>query len=209
MKLKSLFNAVISKGIAQDPRGKARVEQELKRLKKDYAELSSSEQKEFDPERLTNPYSDTRILHGSGEEEIRSILVGIDIDVGEVLLAHTLRGQNKKIDLILAHHPEGRALAALHQVMYMQADIACLRGVPVTVADKLLQERIDEVERRLLPVNHTKTADAARLLDIPLMCCHTPADNHVSSFLQRLFEKKGPETVKEIMNIIKEIPEYR
>jgi putative NIF3 family GTP cyclohydrolase 1 type 2 len=73
----------------------------------------------------------------------------------------------------------------------------------------MMQERIDEVERRLLPVNHTKTLDAARLLDIPLLCAHTPADNQVASFLQRLIAKKRPDTVGEILELLKAIPEYQ
>ncbi|MFH1062611.1 MAG: NGG1p interacting factor NIF3 [Candidatus Omnitrophota bacterium] len=209
MKLKKLYDLVIANGMRKDPRGSSIVAKELKALKVKYAALSKKQAEEFDIERLKNPYSDTRILHGSGNETIRNVLIGIDIDVGEVLLADRLIQKGKKIDLIIAHHPEGSALAALHQVMYMQADIVHLHGVPITIAEDLIKNRISEVERRLLPVNHTKTQDAARLLNIPLLCVHTPADNHVVCFLEQLFEKKNPETLEQIIDILKSIPEYQ
>ena len=34
---------------------------------------------------MQNPYSDSRILFGKSDEEIGSILAGIDIDVGEIM----------------------------------------------------------------------------------------------------------------------------
>ncbi len=209
MKLKKLYELIIEKGIVQDPRGIEGVKKELKRIKKQYESLNEKEKAEFDIERLDNPYSDTRILNGAGDEEVKKILVGIDIDVGEVILADRLREKGQQIDLIMAHHPEGRALAALYQVMYMQADIACLKGVPINIAEDLMQGRIAEIERRLLPINHTKTQDAARLLNIPLVCAHTPADNSVTSFLERLMKKERPETVGEVIDILKRIPEYQ
>ena len=193
----------------QDPRGKSFVKELLNKAKKEYEALEKNEKEYFNKDRLLNPYSDTRILNGSGTEEVKSVLVGIDIDVGEVLLADRLNDKSKKIDLIIAHHPEGAALAALHRVMYMQADIATNLGVPVNVADSILQNRINEVERRLLPVNHTKAIDAARILGIPMMCIHTAADNCVTSFLQRSLDKKKPKTLEEIMDILNEVPEYK
>ncbi|MBU0634546.1 MAG: NGG1p interacting factor NIF3 [Candidatus Omnitrophica bacterium] len=209
MKLKELYELVIDKGIEQDPRGKERVNKQLQSLKKRYEELALKEKEEFDVERLKNPYSDTRILYGDVNKKIKRVMIGIDIDVGEVLLADRISEKGKEIDLIISHHPEGRALAALHQVMHMQTDIINMCGVPITVAESLLTKRISEVERKLLPVNHTKTIDAAKLLDIAFMCVHTPADNHVTSFLQKLIDKKNPDTIGDIIGLLKTIPEYK
>jgi putative NIF3 family GTP cyclohydrolase 1 type 2 len=69
--------------------------------------------------------------------------------------------------------------------------------------------RIKEVERRLLPANHSRAVDAARLLGIPFLCLHTPADNMVTSYLQRLFDEKKPYLVADVMSILKDIPEYK
>ncbi len=41
------------------------------------------------------------------------------------------------------------------------------------------------------------------------MCVHTPADNHVASFLQKLFNRKKPDTVGEVLDILLDIPEYQ
>jgi len=40
------------------------------------------------------------------------------------------------------------------------------------------------------------------------MCIHTPADNHVSDYLQRLFDEKKPETLEDVLKLLKSIPEY-
>jgi putative NIF3 family GTP cyclohydrolase 1 type 2 len=209
VKLKKIYEIAIEKGIENDPRGKFEVSKQLKQLKKKYDSLSDKQKQDFDSESLTNPYSDTRILHGAGNEDVKCVLVGIDIDAGEMVLADRLIQKGKKIDLVISHHPEGRALAGLYRVMNMQSDIMHLQGVPINVAESLMQERISEIERRLLPANHTKTQDAARLLDIPLICLHTPADNQVVWFLNRLFKKEKPETLIQILEILRGIPEYQ
>ncbi len=209
MKLSEFYKNAISIGIQNDPRGKDFVFNELSRRKKDYEELKPKEKEVFDLEQLENPYSDSRILHGTGDEEINTVLAGIDIEVGEILLAEALKNKGVSIDLIISHHPEGRAYANLYSVMYMQADILHRFGVPINIAESLMEGRIKEVERKLMPVNHTRAVDAARLLNIPFMCLHTPADNMVATYLQRLFDDKKPYLVEDVIGLLKEIPEYK
>ncbi|MDP8262536.1 MAG: hypothetical protein P9M13_04440 [Candidatus Ancaeobacter aquaticus] len=209
MKLKDFYKFVINEGVAVDPRGKKGVADELKRVKDGYDDLPSWKKDIFDKILLTNPYADTRILHGNPEMDVKTILVGIDIEMGELLLADRLNQKGTKIDLIMAHHPEGKALAGLYQVMYLQADVLNKYGVPINVAEGLMAERIKEVRRRLLPVNHTRAVDGARLLDLPFMCAHTPCDNHVVDYLQKLLNKKKPRVLKDIVEMLEEIPEYR
>lgn len=208
MILRNLYQKAIETGMANDPRGRDAVLQELERLTKDREELKQDEKDLFDADSLTNPYSDSRILHGSGDEEIGQVLVGVDIEVGEILLADTLRNRGQKIDLVLAHHPEGRAFANLSAVMHMQSDILSLFGVPINIAEDLMEGRAKEIERRLMPVNHTRAVDAARLLNIPFLCLHTPADNMVVTFLQRLFDEKKPHNLGDLFDLLKAIPEY-
>jgi len=209
MKLKDLYRNAVKTGIENDPRGKDAVLKELERRKKEFDELKPEEKEFFDQDSLQNPYSDSRILFGTGDEKIKSILVGIDIEVGEILLADSLRSKGRRVDLLLSHHPEGRAYANLYTVMHMQSDILNRFGVPINIAEGLMEGRIKEVERKLLPVNHTRAVDAAQLLDIPFMCIHTPADNMVTSYLQRLFDEKKPYFVGDVLDILKSIPEYR
>lgn len=208
MKIKEIFEKAIKRGIELDPRGVDEVRKELEHTKKEFDKLKDDEKKTFDAASLVNPYSDSRILYGDPEREVKRILLGIDMEVGEVLLADRLTGRGKKIDLIISHHPEGRAMARLSDVMDMQSGILLKYGVPINVAEDIMEERIKEVERRLMPVNHTRAVDAARLLDIPIMCIHTPSDNAVTDHLQRLFDGKKPDYVSDIMDLLKDIPEY-
>jgi len=207
--LKELYNKAISTGIENDPRSKEFVLKELESRKKDFEKLKDDEKEFFDSETLNNPYSDSRILNGTGEEKIKSALIGIDIEVGEILLADSLKAKGKGVDLLLSHHPEGRAYANLYSVMQMQSDILHRFGVPINIAEDLMEGRIKEVERRLMPVNHTRAVDAAKLLGIPFMCLHTPADNMVANYLQKLFDEKKPYKISDVMDILKGIPEYK
>ncbi|MDD4980532.1 MAG: NGG1p interacting factor NIF3 [Candidatus Omnitrophica bacterium] len=166
--------------------------------------------REYDPRRKAriNSYADTAILHGSPDTDVKKILVGIDIEVAELLLADKIR-REKGLDLVLAHHPEGRAHAAFYEVMQLQVDMLARVGIPKKVAQELVDERKREVERRVLSANHMRAVDAARLLGMPFMCVHTPADNHVSHFLEALFKKEKPARVEYILDILNGIPEYK
>lgn len=209
MKIKDIYTKAVQRGIELDPRGKVQVEAELKRVKKDFDELKEEKKKYFDKERLINPYADTRILYGGHDRDVKTVLAGIDMEVGEVLLADRLRNSGKPIDLIISHHPEGRAMAALYEVMNMQSGILLKYGIPINIAEDLMSDRIQEVERRLLPANHTRAVDAARLLDMPFMCIHTPSDNAVANYLQKVFDEKKPDYISDIIDILKDIPEYK
>jgi transcriptional regulator of met regulon len=180
MKLAHLYNQVVKFGIDRDPRKKP----------------------------LKNPFSDTAILFGKPDTQIKKILVGIDIEVADLLLAERIR-HRQGLDLVMSHHPEGPAYAALYQVMQLQVDMLVRLGISLKVAQELVDERKREVERRILPQNHMRAMDAARLLELPFMCVHTPADNHVYSFIKTLLEKNKPRIVQDIIDILMEIPEYK
>ena len=208
MKIREIYQLAIERGIEKDPRSRDAVLKLLEQEKTNYDGLKDDEKKEFDQDRLFNPYGDTRVLYGDPELEVSRVLCGIDIEAPEVLLADRLNSKGNQIDLIIAHHPEGKALAALHQVMSLQEDVLAQFGVPINVAEGIMDSRISEVKRALLPVNHNRSVDAARLLNIPLMCIHTPADNHVNTFLQSLLDERQPETLEDVVKLLKEIPEY-
>jgi len=209
VKLIDIYRNVVNFGMEMDPRGKDSVKRELLRAKKEYEKLNAKDKEFYDKERFSNPYSDTRILLGKEDKEIKTLLAGIDIEVPEVILADRLSEKGEKIDLLLAHHPEGMALAGFFNVMYMQIDILNRIGVPINIAESLMSERIKEVERKVLPVNHTRAVDAAKLLDISFMTCHTPADNCVATYIQNLIDKKKPYTLGDIVDMLRDIPEYK
>lgn len=210
MKLEALYRKAIETGIANDLRGREEILRLLEAEKTRFDKLADGEKEDFDGNRLFNPFADTRILSGDLGVEVRTAIVGIDMEVGELLLAYILnRDRDAKIDLVIAHHPEGYALARLHDVMRLQADLLAACGIPVAVAEQLMEKRIGEVERRIMPVNHERAVDAARVLGLPMMCVHTPADNCVTNFLTRLFLEKAPRTLGDLVGLLKEIPEYR
>jgi putative NIF3 family GTP cyclohydrolase 1 type 2 len=209
VKIQEFYEFAIQAGIDADPRGRAVVEAELGEARKGYEELKPDDKAAFDLEKLKNPYADSRILYGNPEQEIQTVFVGIDIETPEILLADRLNQKGAGIDLVLAHHPEGRAYANFYEVMKMQADILNRFGVPINVAESQLGSRMKEVERSLLPVNHTRPVDAARLLDIPILCLHTPADNMVATYLQSIFDREPPVRLKDVVRLLKTIPEYQ
>ena len=210
MRLKEMYETAFRVGMAADPRGSEGVARVLERAQKDFDKLAEDERWEFDTECLVNPYSDTRILHGDPETEVSTILVGIDLEVGEVLLADRLREKGRPVDLMLAHHPEGRALARLEEVMGLQADVWRTFGVSIAYGDAVMSDRMAEVTRLLRPRNNEQTVGAAKLLDIPYMCCHTPADNNVNAFVQARCDELGVDSrIDELLDMLKSIPEYR
>lgn len=209
MKLKDIYALAVKMGIESDPRGKEGVEKLLARRKKAYDELPKSKKEEFDTEDLANPYTDSRIFWGDPEMEVDSIMAGIDINAAEVLLADRLNQKGESIDLLLTHHPEGASLASLHEVMDVQADIWAKYGVPINIAEGVMHERIREVQRRFSPVNHAEAIDAARLLGLAFMGMHTVTDNLVHEYMEQLFEKAKPETVGDVLDVLKKEPEYK
>jgi len=206
MKIKEIFDLAIKMGIKSDFRGQKGVEKFLERKKQKYEKLSAERKEDFDTESLENPYLDSRILNISEDKEIKKILVGIDIGPAEILMAKEIGN----IDLIISHHPLGKALAHLADVMDLQCDVLNQYGVPINIAEGLMKKRISEVARGVNSINHQRTIDAARILKFNLINCHTPCDNLSANFLKNKIEKnKEIETVGDIIKILKEIPEYQ
>jgi hypothetical protein len=181
MKLSRFFELALRYGIAADPRrGRG----------------------------VRSGYADSAILNGPLSADVRRILVGIDIDTSELLLADHIR-QRSGLDLVMSHHPQGRALAGLYGVMQMQVDILRSTGIPAVVAQSFLDERRLQVRRRLLSANHNRSVDTARLLKIPFVCCHTPADNHAFGFISSVLARAKPALLKDVIDVLLDIPEYR
>jgi putative NIF3 family GTP cyclohydrolase 1 type 2 len=205
MKLREIYNLSVQMGIDADPRGRNGAEKALLKAKERYEKLDEKEKEYFDTETFTNPYSDTRLHFGNPELEVKKILAGIDIEGDELIVAKNLGD----IDACIAHHPRGIALARLHDVMPLQADVLNQYGVPINVAEALLHTRISEVGRGLSASNHYRALDIARLVEMPYMCAHTIADSLVFQFLRQYVEGERIDTVGEVLDTLLEIPEYR
>ncbi|MFH1291946.1 MAG: NGG1p interacting factor NIF3 [bacterium] len=206
--VKQIFELGIQMGIKADPRGMNGVKEYLERIKKGYGDLKPKDKKYFDKERLVNPYSDSQIHLSDGKTTVKRVMAGIDIDEGEILLASQLNERDKKIDLVISHHPIGKGLADLHAVMDLVVEIYEQNGVPVHVAEKLMEERIKEVGRGVHPVNHYQVIDIARLLKLNLINTHTITDNLVNDYLVKYLAKKKPRTIGDLVDALLEIPEY-
>ncbi|MHB8050124.1 MAG: NGG1p interacting factor NIF3 [Coriobacteriia bacterium] len=208
MRLGDIYRTAVETGIEADARSRDEIDHVLAAASKELKELPDDEKHLFDRERLTNPYDDTRICVGDEDLEVRGLITGIDMEVGEVVLADRLRERGAPIDLVFAHHPEGPGYANLHRVMHMQADLWAARGVGIGVADAMIAPRAEEIRRRIMPVNHYRAIDAARLLGFASMSCHTPADNNVNRFVQRLIDGEVPRTLGDLVKLLRSVPEY-
>lgn len=205
MTIKEIHNLAIQMGIQSDFRGESGVKRFLDVKKEQYEKMNEKEKEGFNIESLENPYLDSGIHNISEDKNIKKVLVGVDIDTAELLLAKQL----KDIDLVICHHPIGKSLAYLSDVMHLQCDVLNYYGVPINIAEGLMRERIDEVSRGTSSKNHQKVVDSAKLLDINLMNVHTPCDNLAAQFLKIFIDSKQPRTLGELMDTLKRIPEYR
>ncbi|OGJ57172.1 hypothetical protein A3H22_03550 [Candidatus Peribacteria bacterium RIFCSPLOWO2_12_FULL_55_15] len=208
MKLKTFFQRAVEIGISADPRGKTLVAKMLRKEQERQKKLEGKEKELADEERTWNPYADSRIINGTGEEEVRHFMVGIDIETQEILLADRLRERGETIDCIFIHHPEGRPLADLGHVMSIQIDVLGCIGVPENQAEWPLGPRIDRIHRSIHADNLFRTERAAELLNFPAFCCHTVTDNLVYQFIEKTICKKKYDDCGEILNTLLDIPEY-
>ncbi|OGZ17635.1 MAG: NGG1p interacting factor NIF3 [Candidatus Nealsonbacteria bacterium RBG_13_37_56] len=205
MTIKEIYSLAVQMGINSDFRGEQGVRRFLDIKKKLYEKMDEREKNEFDRDALENPYLDSGIHHIADDKEIKKVLVGIEIEPAEVLMAKELGN----IDLIIGHHPIGKGLAHLADVMSLQCDVLNYYGVPINIAEGLMREKIEEVARGVSCRNHQRTVDAAKLLNQNLINIHTPCDNLAAKFLKDLIEQKKPETLGELIDLLKEIPEYK
>lgn len=211
MTTQQIYELAVQMGMKADLRGATGVKKYLERAKKKYEKLDKEAKEEFDKEKLANPYSDTRVLVDTsavlstgGKKQIKKVLAGIDMEGAEILLADKLNA-----DLIISHHPEGKALADLHSVMDLQSAVLADYGVPINIAEAVLKPRISEVSRGILPINHNKNVDIAKALKLDFICTHTIADNLGANFILQILKKKKLEMVGDVVAMLKDIPEFK
>lgn len=208
VKLKKFHEFAVGEGIKEDPRSEQRIEKILEDRKKKYEKLEGPKKEMYDEGRLDNPFDDSKIVYGS-EEDVEKLAVGIDMEVQEVLLIDRLNEKGENIDGIISHHPEGRAMANLHEVIGLQIDVLTEGGIPVSQAEALVRPRCEEVKKSIHPGNHPRTPKTTKLLNIPFMTLHTIADNHAYSFVDEYLDDKNPETLEDVIDVLLELPEYK
>lgn len=141
-------------------------------------------------------------------ENIKKIAFGVDIDVAEIMLAKELG-----FDCVITHHPQGTHRVDLYKVMDNQIDRMVKAGVPINKAQKVLAERKGQVDRGMHVTNYDRAANAAKMLKMPFLAIHSPADLLVESYLQGYLDQElsaKPEALtKDIIELLLEIPEYK
>lgn len=141
-------------------------------------------------------------------EGIKKVLFGVDMETPEILLAKELG-----VDCVISHHPmSGRPVVDFHKVMEIQIDKMMEFGVPINKAQKVLRKKIGKVEREMHVKNYDRAISAAKLLNMPYLNIHVPADiiteNYVQTFLNNKFKDKPKKKLKDIIQALKEIEEY-
>lgn len=209
MKIFDVYRLAIEIGIRNDPRPKGEVDLALKEAKEAFDGADGVKKQYFDQERLWNPYADSRFSWGDRDAEVSKLMWGIDIGTGEVLLADRLREKDSGITGIVGHHPLGLAKTPFPEVMGMQTEMYHECGIPINVTEGLMKPRMAEVSRAVMGSNYNQAVDAARLLGIPIMNIHSPADNCVQKFLENEFREHEPKYVGDIVDHLMTIPEYQ
>ena len=202
--IQQILDLAIKMGRRADPREEKEIDKQLSQIKRNYQRLSSKEKSFYPQEKLVNPYPDSLIHYGDPQQPIKKILVTIDATEGKILIARELG-----VDLIISHHPTGKSLTLLAEVMKLQFYVYEKFGVPINIVEGLTRRRIEEVRRSIHAVNHYLPVDTARLLKVNLMNIHTPTDNLVFNFINQVVKKGKPEFVADIVRLLFQIPEYQ
>lgn len=179
MQLQTLFERCIDIGMDHDVRGRKRLEELL------------------------------QILNGEGNEDVKVLFVGVDIEVQQILLADRLRERGQKIDCLFLHHPQGRASLEMAQDMRLQVELFRKYGVPEVQIEQQLESAIESTARSSHGDNIFEWIRTAKLLKFPALCVHTPADNMVYQFIETFIAQRAYENIGELERALLEIPEFR
>jgi len=140
-------------------------------------------------------------------ENIKKVLVGVDMETAEILLAKELG-----CDCVVSHHPKNTN-ADYADIMDHHIDKLVECGAPINKAQKVLKVKKDAVALNRHTANSERFASAARLLGMPYMCIHTPADLIGEAVVQKLLDDKlgkNPKaTLKDVLDTMNELDEYK
>lgn len=209
MNVKQIFDLGVQMGIQSDPRGAKGIQRYLARVAKDFEALKPNDKKYFDKDNLTNPFPDSAIHVDDKKNSVKRVLAGIDINGPEILLASQLGERGKQIDLVIAHHPEGKALGNLAAVMEMGVEMGIALGLPIHLSEKIMEERMRDVSRSVHAANLYQTVNIAEHLNVNFINTHTITDNLVNEFVEDLIAKEKPTTVGDLIELLMTVPEYQ
>ena len=205
MTLRELYRAAIEVGIAADRRGSEALDQQMRGLRERFDGMSEAEKAVFDQERLSNPFGDTRIACGNPDTQLSRVLLGIDIDASELLLATELTRRGQPVDAVIAHHASaiGGGLGSKYDTAIPQVAMAVEAGVPEPRAWKLVQEVIGTEDSSW----NLRSLQVAEALDLPLMTVHSPPDACLDEAAGAQIEREQPRTVGDLVDLAAAWPE--
>jgi len=137
---------------------------------------------------------------------LRKVMMGIDIDSGDLLAARQLG-----MDGVIAHHPLGGSTTlGLLEVFRRHADTLARHGVPREAADAAVAAMRAEHGPRLHASNYDHVTSTARLLKLPLMSIHNPADELGRRLMDDKLRSrvKESDTVASAIDALNEFPEF-
>jgi len=138
---------------------------------------------------------------------IKKVLMGVDMDTPELLLAKQLG-----YHCVVTHHPRNTNPEMLE---VMKTHILRLEklGIPRNRSQKALSLRKEELGYNRHVSNSRRSESAAKLLNMPYVSLHTPADIIGEAIVQKHLDDKfanNPETTLEDITIaLEEIAEYK
>lgn len=141
-------------------------------------------------------------------EGIRRVLAGIDMGTAELMLARQLG-----FDCVARHHNLVPRLGRLGELVAEDHFRKMVRsGVPANTAQKVMEHRRQEVEMMFHDKNFAAAGQAAKLLHMPFIGLHTPADllgeRLVEQKLAEVYAIKSMPTVGDLLDAIMSIREY-
>lgn len=142
-------------------------------------------------------------------EKIKKVMFGVDMEAAEMLIARELG-----VDLVITHHPKGgKPMVDFHHVMENQIQRMVTAGVPINKAQKALRDRMSEVDRAHHVSNYDRAVSAARVLKMPFMVIHSPADvlaeKTVQEHLDKKLVRKEKANLKDVVDALNQLPEYQ
>lgn len=140
--------------------------------------------------------------------DIKRVLAGIDMGTAELMLARQLG-----YDCVARHHNMVPKLGRLGELVAEDHYQKMVRyGVPANAAQKIMARRKQEVAEMFHATNLDGAPAAARLLNMPYVGLHTPADllgeRAVENVLRPVYEAKENPTVQDLMDAIMTIREF-
>ncbi|MFA9373210.1 MAG: hypothetical protein ACERKK_03530 [Poseidonibacter sp.] len=152
------------------------------------------------------PYDTNIIVEG---KNIKKVLIGIDMETPELLLAQQLG-----YDCVVSHHPKADScIVDFAKVMDVQIQRMVKAGVPINKAQKALKKQQASIDLGSHASNYDRVSSAARLMNMPYLNIHIPADfiteEIVQSKLNKAFLDKPETKLKDIIDELKSWKYYQ